>query len=151
MRARTTPERLICRARVILGSARGLGSRAMTRQEQLSRTTVRGWLARFAAERCDGLTLGHALDGHVAARPRTRALAALACERPAERAVPLSRYSLTELCTDVANSVPANQVTSRTSLWRLVAYDALRPWRCRSWLYPRDPHFLERATPVLDL
>ncbi len=55
VRAGTTPQRLVRRARVILGSARGLGSRALARQEQLSRTTVRRWLARFAAERCDGL------------------------------------------------------------------------------------------------
>jgi hypothetical protein len=48
VRAGTTPQRLVRRARVILGSARGLGSRALARQEQLSRTTVRRWLARFA-------------------------------------------------------------------------------------------------------
>jgi transposase len=55
MRPGTTPQRLVRRARVILGSARGLGSRALARQEQLSRTTVRRWLTRFAADRCDGL------------------------------------------------------------------------------------------------
>jgi hypothetical protein len=29
--------------------------------------------------------------------------------------------------------------------------DALRPWRYRSWIFPRDAHFLELAGPVLDL
>ena len=33
----------------------------------------------------------------------------------------------------------------------MLAHDALRPWRYRSWISPRDPHFLERACPVLDL
>jgi transposase len=153
VRAGTTPQRLVRRARVILGSARGLGSRALGHQEQLSRTTVRRWLARFAADRCDGLhdRPRSGRPSHIP--PRTRALAvALACERPAERAVPLSRYSLTELCREVADRLPAEQVApSRTSLWRLLAQDALRPWRYRSWLFPRDPHFLERAAPVLDL
>ena len=46
VRAGTTPQRLVRRARVVLGSASGLGSRALARREQLSRTTVRRWLAR---------------------------------------------------------------------------------------------------------
>jgi hypothetical protein len=29
--------------------------------------------------------------------------------------------------------------------------DAIRPWRHRSWLFPRDPHFADRAGPILDL
>ena len=33
----------------------------------------------------------------------------------------------------------------------MLTHDALRPWRYRSWIFPRDPHFLERAGPVLDL
>ena len=43
----TTPQRLVRRARVILGSAAGLGSRTLARHERLSRTTVRRWLGRF--------------------------------------------------------------------------------------------------------
>src|SRR3981081_3676951 len=45
VRAGTTPQRLVRRARLILGSAAGLGSRALAPQEQMSRTTVRRWLA----------------------------------------------------------------------------------------------------------
>jgi transposase len=153
VRAGTTPQRLARRARLILGSAHGLGSRALARQEQLSRTTVRRWLARFAAKRCDGLHDRPRTGRPTTIQPRTRALVvALACERPAERAVPLSRYSLSELCVEVADRLAAEQVApSRTSLWRLLAHDALRPWRYRCWIFPRDPHFLERAAPVLDL
>ena len=55
VRAGTTPQRLARRARLILGSAAGLGSRALARQERMSRTTVRRWLGRFATERCAGL------------------------------------------------------------------------------------------------
>ena len=53
VRAGTTPQRLVRRARLILGSAAGLGSRALARQERMSRTTVRRWLGRFATERGD--------------------------------------------------------------------------------------------------
>ncbi len=40
---------------------------------------------------------------------------------------------------------------SYSTIWRLLDRDALKPWRYRSWLYPRDPQFLEKAGPVLDL
>jgi hypothetical protein len=39
---------------------------------------------------------------------------------------------------------------SRSSIWRLLKHDALRPWRYRCWIFPRDPR-LELAGPVLDL
>jgi len=94
-RAATTPQRLARRARIILGSAAGLGSRRLAQQERMSRTTVQRWRSRFVADGCDGLE-----DRPRRGRPRllaptTRALVvALACERPADRNVPLSRYSL---------------------------------------------------------
>jgi len=153
LRAGTTPQRLVRRARVILGSAAGLGSRALARQEQMSRTTVRRWLARFVAKRCDGLNDRPRSGRPLAIKSTTRALVvALACERPADRDVPLSRYSLSELTIEVGNRLSAEEVApSRTAIWRLLAHDALRPWRYRCWIFPRDPHLLEVAGPVLDL
>jgi len=153
VRAGTTPQRLVRRARVILGSAAGLGSRTLARQERMSRTTVRRWLGRFTSERCAGLQDRPRSGRPKTLTPATRALVvALACERPAERVVPLRRYSLSELTVEVANRLPMEELApSRTAIWRWLTYDALRPWRFRSWIFPRDPHFLERASPVLDL
>ena len=54
-RAATTPQRLARRARMILGSAAGLGSRRLAQQERMSRTTVQRWRARFVVDGCDGL------------------------------------------------------------------------------------------------
>jgi hypothetical protein len=39
----------------------------------------------------------------------------------------------------------------RTTLWRLLQEHALRPWTYRHWIFPRDPKFLQKAGPVLDL
>jgi transposase len=152
-RAGTTPQRLARRARLILGSATGLGSRALAQQERLSRTTVRRWLSRFVAKRCDGLHDCPRSGRPTTITPAKRALVvALACELPAERNVPLSRYSLSELSVEVADRLGADNVAlSRSSIWRVLINDALRPWRYRYWIFPRDPHFLERAGPVLDL
>ena len=130
---------------MILGSAAGLGSRALAGQERMSRTTVRRWLARFVAKRCDGLQDRPRSGRPVAITSTTRALVvALACERPADRKVPLSRYRLSELTVEVAQRLPAGNIApSRSAIWRLLAHDALRPWRYRCWIFPRDPHFLD--------
>jgi hypothetical protein len=34
---------------------------------------------------------------------------------------------------------------------RWLAADAIRPWRHRSWIFPRDPDFAAKAARVLDL
>ncbi len=153
VRAGTTPQRLVRRARLILGNAAGLGSRALARQEHMSRTTVRRWLTRFVSKRCAGLQDRPRSGRPLTIKPSTRALVvAVACERPADRHVPLSRYSLSEVTVEVANRLGAEDLApSRSAIWRLLADDALRPWRYRYWIFPRDPRFLERAGPVLDL
>src|SRR3954447_27074695 len=74
VRAGTTPQRLVRRARVILGSAAGLGSRALAQQERMSRTTARRWLARCVAGRCDGLQDRPRSGRPLAMTPATRAL-----------------------------------------------------------------------------
>lgn len=40
---------------------------------------------------------------------------------------------------------------SGATIWRWLAEDAIRPWRYRSWIFPRDPCFAEKAGVVLDL
>jgi len=75
---------------------------------------------------------------------------ALACELPATTGVPLSRWH----CSDLARAAVEQGITasiSDTTIWRWLAADALKPWRKRSWIFPRDPNFAARAAPVLDL
>ena len=40
---------------------------------------------------------------------------------------------------------------SASTTWRILDRDPLKPWRHRSWLYPRDPPFAAKAGRVLDL
>jgi hypothetical protein len=64
--------------------------------------------------------------------------------------VPVARWSLPDLRREVlARGLVAT--VSGTTLWRWLDADAIRPWRHRSWLFPRDPRFAERAAPILDL
>src|SRR5258708_27554129 len=119
----------------------------------MSRRTARRWLARFVSKRCDGLQDRPRSGRHLRTTPATRGLVvAMACERPADREVPLSRYSLSELTVEIADRLNADEVApSRSAIWRVLAHDALCPWRYRSWIFPRDARFLELAGPVLDL
>ncbi|MGB3939881.1 MAG: hypothetical protein WBK96_00115, partial [Candidatus Manganitrophaceae bacterium] len=40
---------------------------------------------------------------------------------------------------------------SRTTLWCWLTQDAIRPWRHRSWPFPRDPQFGKKAGRIIDL
>lgn len=75
---------------------------------------------------------------------------ALACELPAERGVPLSRWSSAEIAREaVARGIVAE--ISGATVWRWLSADAIRPWHYRSWIFPRDPQFKAKACPILDL
>ncbi len=75
---------------------------------------------------------------------------ALACQLPAERGIPLSRFSITEIVQEVISAAIVPSV-SDSSVWRWLHEDAIRPWFHRSWIYPRDPKFIEKAGRALDL
>jgi len=87
--------------------------------------------------------------------PRVVALVkAIACELPATLGLPLSRFSRAELRRHVlAAGLAAGLVAeiSGVTIWRWLRADAIRPWTHRSWIFPRDPQFAEKAGPILDL
>lgn len=75
---------------------------------------------------------------------------ALACELPKLIGKPLSRFSRAELRRAVLERGLVAQISGAT-LWRWLDRDAIRPWRYRSWIFPRDPEFAPKAGRVLDL
>jgi hypothetical protein len=75
---------------------------------------------------------------------------ALACELPAEKGVPLSRWSSAELAREAVARGIVERISGVT-VWRWLSEDAIRPWNYRSWIFPRDPQFKVKAGPILDL
>jgi hypothetical protein len=67
----------------------------------------------------------------------------------AETTQPLSRQSLADVtaraCTVLGTPI------SRSTVWRILDTDAIKPWRYKYWIFPRDPHFADKAGPILDL
>ena len=74
----------------------------------------------------------------------------LACELPSHTDVPLARFTIPELRREVLARGIVAQISGVT-LWRWLSADALQPWRHRSWIFPRDAQFAEKAGRVLDL
>jgi hypothetical protein len=75
---------------------------------------------------------------------------ALACELPSESGVPLSRWSTGEIARAAIQRSIVVEVSGST-VWRWLREDAIKPWHYRSWIFPRDPLFEQKAGRVLDL
>ena len=75
---------------------------------------------------------------------------ALACELPKKRGLPFSRFSHEEIAREAVRRGIAASISGVT-VWRWLSSDAIRPWSYRSWIWPRDPDFSEKAVRVLDL
>ena len=75
---------------------------------------------------------------------------AVACELPHRLGLPLSRLSSADIQKEVVAQGVVPQI-SRTTVWRWLDADALRPWQHRTWIFPRDPDFAGKAQRILDL
>jgi transposase len=150
-RAERGAHRDVLRARIVLAAAEGMANAAIGRGLGVCVDTVRKWRARFCAEGPSGL----------ADRPRpgrrrifsataTAEVKALACALPAETGVPLARWSCAELAAEAVTRGLVSAVSAST-VGRWLAADAIRPWRYRSWIFPRDANFADKAGRVLDL
>ena len=73
----------------------------------------------------------------------------IACELPVKHDLPLSRFSRAELHRLVIERGVTD--ASASTIWRWLHDDAIKPWQTRSWIFPRDPAFAEKAGRALDL
>jgi transposase len=150
-RRATTPARTMLRARIVLAAARREPNAQIARNLGVHVDTVRKWRRRFAADGLAGLS-----DRPRPGRPRlftavqVAQVKALACEPPGRHTLPLARWSATELAAAAVGQRIVAAVSAST-IRRWLAQDALKPWRYRSWIFPRDPDFAVKAARVLDL
>lgn len=150
IRCRTAPLREVQRAQIVLMADHRWPNAAIARHLHLSENTVRLWRGRYAEDP------KHCLEDRPRpGRPRhysdldRAAVIAIACELPARRGLPLSRFSYSDIAREVQSEFP--HAPSRSTIARWLRANALRPWQFRYWKFPRDPHFRELAEPVIDL
>ncbi len=139
------------RAKIVLLAADGLENAEIAARLDAHVGVVSRWRKRFAGEGMAGLA-----DRKRSGRPRVFAAAvvaevkAMACEPPEDCGVPQSRWSASDLATRAAEDGLVESV-ARSTVQRWLDADAIRPWRYRSWIFPRDPEFEVKAGRVLDL
>jgi transposase len=147
----TAPFWLVQRARIVLLAADDVTNVDIAWRLGVDVDTVSKWRKRFVTEGLAGLK-----DRPRSGRPRRFAaevvagVKAMACQPPAARQVALSRWSSAELAAQaVAEGLTVNVSASTVRRW--LTEDAIKPWRHRSWIFPRDPDFAAKAARVLDL
>lgn len=151
LRRHNLQQRYALRIRIVLAAADGATNADIADALSIAPNTVCKWRKRFAEERLDGLR-----DRARSGRPKvfsTRVVAqakAIACELPAKAGSGLSRWSATEIAARLVAEGHVGSISGST-VARWLAADALKPWRFRSWIFPRDPDFAAKAGVVLDL
>jgi transposase len=151
LRRPTAQQREVVRARIVLAAADGEQNIMIAGRLGVAVNTVSKWRKRFVEEGLGGFRIASGRAGRAASPSAVVVeVKAIACELPAVRAVPLGRWSLAELREEVITTGLVSDVSVST-LWRWLDEDALKPWRHRSWIFPRDPDFAAKAAVVLDL
>jgi len=147
----TSPYRDVIRGKIILLAAQGLSNDVIGARLDTPRQIVSKWRKRFCLARLPGLD-EEARGGRPARFSPSVVVQvkALACELPSRLGLPLSRFSMAEIRRLVLAEGLVAEISGAT-LWRWLSRDALRPWRFRSWIFPRDPGFIEKAGRILDL
>ena len=141
LRTRTTPQRQVERARIVLGSADGLSGYELMEQLGLSRPTIQRWLDRYEAAGIEGLE-----DRSRSGRPRTispevveEVVQKTTQEEPAEGTHWSSRIMAEEV------GLHHSQVAR---IWRT---HGLKPHLVKTFKLSRDPHFLDKLRDVVGL
>lgn len=132
----------VCGRRAEHGDCRPAGC-ACWRSEPVALAVRPGGAGRAGGSQADGPSAGARAE--VVAEVK-----ALACGPPATSGVPLARWSCPELAREAAVRGITPTVSAST-VRRWLAADVLRPWRHRSWIFPRDPYFGFKAARVLGL
>lgn len=149
--SRSASHALVVRARIVLLAADGVQNVDIASRVGVCVDVVSRWRKRFCQEGIAGLA-----DRARSGRPRrfgcgvVAGIKAMACEPPELRQVPLSRWSSAELAGQAVREGLVSAISSST-VRRWLHADAIKPWRHRSWIFPRDPDFAAKASRVLDL
>jgi transposase len=141
LRTRTTPQRQVERARIVLGSADGLSGYELADRLGISRPTVQRWLDRYKAHGVAGLE-----DRPRSGRPKriTPEVEAEVVRKTLEEAVPRGTHWSTRLM----GKEMGLHSTQISRIWRA---HGLKPHRVKTFKLSRDPRFVEKLRDVVGL
>jgi len=142
IRAGTTAQQLVARARIVLPAAAGWTNTKIASRVGVCVDTVRKWRHRWWVQPGTA-SLG---DAKRSGRPpsftpvQVAGVKALTCQPPEASGVPLSRWSCPDLAAQVVADGIAESVSTST-VRRWLAEDAMNPWQYQSWIFITDPNF----------
>jgi transposase len=142
VRSRTTPQRVVERAKVVLASADGISGNQICAQIGVSRVSVVRWLDRYDAEGIDAVVGDRPRSG----RPRqiTPAVEAEIVRRTLHEEPPSGTHWS---CRLMAKEVGLHPSTI-SRIWRA---HGLKPHRVEYFKLSKDPRFVEKLRDVVGL
>lgn len=143
VRARTTPQRVAERARIVLASADGVAGDAICTAVGVSRPTVSLWLNRYEAEGCDGLATDRPRSGRprqLDATEEARIVAKTLDEAPPDGG--------THWSTRVMAAATGWDQSTISRLWRA---HGLKPHQVAYFKVSTDPEFVAKLRDVVGL
>jgi len=123
-------------------SLRGLICLDRSSQNGVNASSTSAWLA---SRKCHG-----AGDPALFPPELIVSVKALACQLPKDLGLPFSKLTHDEIARQAEKQGIVASISGKT-VWRWLSKDAIRPWCYRSWIWPRDPDFEQKAAIVLDL
>lgn len=131
-RARSTPQKIALRIRIVLGSADGVANHRLAAKLGTSRPTVLRWRQRFEQA---------GLEGLLEDAPRPGRKKRLAAEKE-EAIVTATLYSKPPTATHwTVRTLARAQRVSPTTVYRVWKAHRLQPHRVKSFKLSRDPQF----------
>lgn len=141
-RGRSTPARLVLRARIVLHAAEGMTNAAISEELGTDRECVGRWRKRFAEERLIGIERDAPRSGRKKSIPTAtvKKVIHLVTSKTPPNATHWSTRSLAR-----ATGI------SFKSVHRILQSQELKPHRVRTFKVSNDPNFVEKVTDVIGL
>jgi len=145
VRASSSEQRLVERARIVLLAAQGCSNEEIAAELGVVRQTAAKWRERFRLGRLEALG-----DAARPGRPVVYghddwlAIVKTVTDEPPD---PESHWTMTKVADALADEVGI----SPSQVWRILSALDLKPWQSQSWLTSHDPDFWEKAADVCGL
>src|SRR5512134_7593 len=142
IRSRTTPQRLVERARIVLASAEGMPAHVVSERVAVTRPTIQRWLDRYEADGLAGIEEDRPRPG----RPRriTAAVEANVVHTTLRAEPPDSTHWSQRLMAGVTG-------LHHSQIGRIWKAHGIKPHRIEYFKLSKDPQFVEKLRDVVGL
>lgn len=141
-RGRSTPARLVLRAKIVLAAAEGAMNKIIAIQVGTSKKTVSLWRNRFAQRRLAGIERDASRPGRTPSIPDAT-IALLLHKTTQEKPVAATHWSTRTLAKAVG--------VSKATVQRVWSAHGLKPHLVKTFRVSNDPHFAEKLQDVVGL